>query len=232
AADQPAARLDEDPRASKRTVLTNGLRERTRVLVHRRHALLRPKRYGETPAHPELRDRRAGRRAHLGRARDERSRELAVRGRLTDLRPEVRVHADERETGSARDLARLGERFAGRDGRPELAVERPGDEVGMRFYSDSRRDAQPDRLRPPAAANERAEALDLVRAVDDDAADAGAERAAQLVVGLRVAVQLDARGREPGATRREELPERRDARVEAGACDQGRHADERARLHR
>src|SRR5437667_384314 len=72
---------------------------------------------------------------------NDRERELTVGPRVADLGAEVLVDAYEGEALHARDLARLGEGFAGADRSAELAIDRSGDEVRMRVHLDPRCDA-------------------------------------------------------------------------------------------
>lgn len=144
----------------------------------------------------------------------------------------MRVDADERKPFRARDLARLGERFAGADGRAELAVDRPRDEVRVRIHLDAGRDAEPHGLRAAPAVCEPGEPLDVVRAVDNEAPDARLEGRGDLVVGLGVAVQLHPGHPKAGAPRGLELTQRGNARVDALTRDERTDADEGARLHR
>ena len=85
----------------------------------------------------------------------------------------------------------------------------------MRVHLDARRDAEPDGLRPAPAVREPGEPLDVMRTIDDEAADTRRESPSHLIVGLRVAVQLHPRYRKSRAPRGLQLSERRDARVDA-----------------
>ena len=76
------------------------------------------------------------------------------------------------------------------------------------------------------------EPLDLVRSVDDDAPDAKTQGRPELVVGLRVAVQLRPGHREARALRRQELAERRGARIGTHPRQDGRDAAKAAGLDR
>ena len=102
----------------------------------------------------------------------------------------------------------------------------------MRVHRDAGRDAQPYRLRLDTFSDKRTQALDVVRTVDHDASDARAQRTSELLVGLRVPVQLHAGGRKPGAARGEQLPKRCDAGVQPRARYDRADADERTSLDR
>src|SRR5437870_13872230 len=146
---------------------------------------------------------------------DERACELAVRPRVADLCAEVRVYADEGNALRLCDLSRLGESFAGADRCAELAINRPRHQVRVRVHLDARRDPEPYGLRSAPAVREPGEPLDVMRTIDDEAADARRESSGNLVVRLRVAVQLHPRYRKTRAPRGLQLSERRDAGVDA-----------------
>ena len=188
--------------------------------------------HGHTATHPELGDRRTGRRTDLVREGDERACELAVRPRVADLCAEVRVYADEGNALRLCDLSRLGESFAGADRCAELAVDRPRHEVRVRVHLDARRDTEPYGLRPAPAVREPGEPLDVMRTIDDEATDARRESFGNLVVRLRVAVQLHPRYRKTRAPRGLQLSERRDAGVDALVGDDRADPDQGAGLDR
>ena len=142
------------------------------------------------------------------------------------------MDAYEREALRARDLARLRERVAGAERCAELAVHRPRDKVRVSVDLDAGRHAEPDRLTAAARRGKPREPLDVVRAVDDEAAYTRAKRPHDLVVGLRVPMQLDPRRRESRAARSLELAQGGDAGVDAFSRDDRADADERARLDR
>src|SRR5438067_10272262 len=131
----------------------------------------------------------------------------------------MRVDADEIESLRARDLARLREGVAGADGRAELTVHRPRDEVRVRVHRDARRDAKPDRLGTAPAMREPGEPLDVVGAIDDEAPDARLESRRDLVVGFGIAVQLHPRRRKASPSRGLELTQRGDARIDTFTRD-------------
>src|SRR5438876_3499021 len=151
----------------------------------------------------------------LVREGDERACELAVRPRVADLCAEVRVYADEGNALRLCDLSRLTESFAGADRCAELAVDRPRHEVRVRVHLDAGRDPEPYGLRPAPAVREPGEPLDVMRTIDDEAPHARREGPRDLVVGLRVAVQLHPRYRKSRAPGGLQLSEPRDARVDA-----------------
>src|SRR6266850_4836970 len=198
--DEPTPGFHVDRRAAERALLPHRLRDRPRVVVELGRLLGRAKADRDATAHPKLGDGRAGRGTHLVRERDESARELTIGTGVAHLGTDVGVNADERKAFRARDLARLAERFAGADRRAELTVDRAGDEVWVRVDLDAGRDAEPDRLRTASAMRQPSEPLDVVGAIDHEAADAGLESGGDLVVGLGVAVQLHARRRKPGAS--------------------------------
>ena len=78
----------------------------------------------------------------------------------------------------------------------ELGVFGAGLDVLVRVRLDARRHAHQHGRRACPSADERLEAVELVERVDDDPADAGVERGAQLGGRLVVAVEHDALGRE------------------------------------
>ena len=101
---------------------------------------------------------------------------------------------------AARASAASARRRVPGDAEAELRVDLAGADELVGVGLDARRDAQQHRRpsRPPRG-HERLEAVELVVAVDDDAADARRRRrAAQLVLGLVVAVQDEPVGGHPG----------------------------------
>ncbi len=242
-ADDPVER-DAGPaheRASRLQVQDGGRGERIgpdrsahrlRVCVEVERPVLRAQRDPEPAAECDLAHRHAGGRAHLPREGHQAPRELAVAAGLVELGAEVRVDAGEAEPAGRHDRECLGERVAGRDRCTELRVERRGPQPHVRVDVDAGREPEPHRLRHPPARHERPQALDLLRAVDDDATHVRAERARELLARFRVPVQLDARGREARAPGGEDLTERGCACVGARRREQARDAHEAAGLHR
>ena len=113
----------------------------------------------------------------------------------------------------------------------ELAVGLAGRDRGVGVAGDVGRDADLDGLGLGAVA-EPLELLDVVEVVDDDVADAGLERLADLVVGLRVAVQVDALGVEAGLQRERELSAARHVAAVALLGEEPQHRGGGERLGR
>ena len=95
--------------------------------------------------------------------------------------------------------------LAGVHREAELVVEHAGRRVGVRVRVDARREAEQRLLAHAFGLRHAVEELHLVEVVDDDAADAGVQRLAQLVLGLVVAVEVDALRREADGRRDRQL---------------------------
>ena len=121
---------------------------------------------------------------------------------LEDLGADVGVEADQLEVvRGPHPLHRpLGEPVG--EAEAELGVELPGLDVVVGGGLDPR--GHPDQ-HPLGAVEQPVGQLDLVERVEDQVADAGVERVAELALGLVVAVQVDALGIEAGGQRHVEL---------------------------
>ena len=84
----------------------------------------------------------------------------------------------------------------------------------------------------PAGREHAGELGDVLEVVDDDPADAGAHRQRELVLGLRVAVQVDPLGLEPGPQGQVQLAAGRDVAAEPFLREHAQHGRGRAGLGR
>ena len=103
--------------------------------------------------------------------------------------PPAEPPAHETEPGELTDAGRGGRGI--RERESEFLVFVRGREEVVRLGVDAAVDAQEHRLRGTAPLHDRAEALDLDQAVDDDRPDADLDRALQLGEGLVVAVEAE-----------------------------------------
>ncbi len=143
---------------------------------------------------------------HVGSEREHDAVRLVVRRQVEQRRAEVAVQPDEIDAARAAQRLRDGGLGgAGADRKAELGVERAGRRLGVRVRIDAGRQAQDDRLLAAQRARQPVEQLQLVEVVDDDAADAGVERLAQLLLALVVAVEVAARRREARRQRHRQL---------------------------
>ncbi len=115
---------------------------------------------------------------------------------------------------------------------PELRVLLTGLDEVVRVGFDARRDADQNRLRDTALLGHCREALHLVEGVDDHATDAGVEALREFVVGLVVAVDLDALHRETRAHGVCELSARCAEQRAVFLGDDSRHLQREERLAR
>jgi hypothetical protein len=148
------------------------------------------------------------------------------RREVEDLRADVHVQAVELQDVRA---AQPGDRLRrGGEVHAELRVGPAGGDARVRVRRDAGGDAQEDPLGPAGRAHERLEPLDLVEVVDDDVADPRLDGLAQLAVGLRVAVQVDARRVEAGGQGHRQLAAAGDVAGQAllGEDPQDRRAGE------
>ena len=147
------------------------------------------------------------------------------------LRTDVAVQAGEAQPPPSTTRSHRAQRVAVLQAEPELRVVGAGLDVLVRVRFDAGRHAH-EHGRRRAVVGEQLEPVELVERVDDDPADTGLERGAQLVGRLVVAVEHDALGREPGVQRDVQLAAGRDVEVEALLGDEARHRGAEERLAR
>jgi len=115
---------------------------------------------------------------------------LLVSAQAEDLRPDVRVQADEVEPRVFQSGFDRFPRGARLDRETELGVELPGRDVIVRVRLDARRQPQHDR-RPRSVGNHLAKQVELLVAVDDDRR-ARTVRSLEVLDALVVAEEMDA----------------------------------------
>ena len=146
-----------------------------------------------------------------------------VRVEPFDLRADVAMQSHKLERRASSDAHGGGARDVAGQGEAELGILGTGlDElVGVRL--DAGRDPHEHR-RPPvglhAPASNAFEPVELVEAVDDDASDARIETGRELVVGLVVSVEDDARRGEARVHRDVELTASRDVEAQSFLCNE------------
>ena len=149
-----------------------------------------------------------------------------------DLAADVGVDAEESQARSVVAREQRLVRVARGEGEAELLVLMAGGDVLVAARVDARGHPHEYGCRHPHLARDRVQQLDLREGVNDDAADAHLESAAQFGVRFVVAVQPDARGGHPAAQRQLQLAAGRDVHVQVLVEHPPRDARREERLGR
>ena len=103
----------------------------------------------------------------------------------------------------------------------------PGGDVAVRVHVDARCDPYEDILLASLLAAQRGQPLGVIAAIEDDQPRVGGEGRAQVLLGLRVAVDDHPRAGESGASGSGDLPGGGAVRAESSLVDEPEHTERR-----